>query len=157
MDLHKSFRLGAERLASGQYGTLHREFGISETDWRLLTQEENWTHEQARATRAIIASVVEVCMTVCGMPAVPLPAQYVAAVIAIVVAPNNRLIAATKAPDTFDAVAASGLMETVEIRPASREQMIALVMAYSGGFGGEPMPRVNSEVVELTKKANEKA
>lgn len=156
MDLHKSFRQGAERLASSQYGSLHKEFGISEVDWKLVTQEEHWTMEQMRASRAVIASVVEVALTVCGMPPVPLPAQYVAAVIAIVVAPANRMVAAMKAPDTFDAFAASGLQETVEVKPATREQMMALVVAYSGGFGGEPMPRLNSEVVELTRKANEK-
>lgn len=88
MDLHKSFRLDAERLAGSQYGSLHKEFGISEVDWKLVTQEEHWTMEQMRASRAIIASVVEVALTVAGMPPVPLPAQYVAAVIAIVVAPE---------------------------------------------------------------------
>ena len=156
MDLHKSFRMGAERLASAQYGEMHKEYGISEVDWALVTQEEHWTHEQMRQSRSVIASIVEVALTVVGMPPVPLPAQYVAAVIAIVVAPANRLVAAMKAPDTFDAFAASGLQETIEVKPATREQMMSLVIAYSGGFGGEPMPRVQGEVVEMTRKANEK-
>lgn len=156
MDLHKSFRRGAERLAAASYGTTHKEFGISEVDWQLITQEEPWTAEQARASRSVVASVVEVCMTVAGMPPVPLPCQYVAAVIAIIVAPANRMVASMKAPDTFDAFAASGLQQECEIKPSSREQMMSLVMAYSGGFGGEPMQRVSKEVVELVKKENSK-
>ena len=156
MDLHKSFRMGAELLAGSQYAKLHKEFGIAETDWLLITQEEHWTPSQQRTARAVIAQVVEVALQVSGMPPVPLPAQYVAAVIAIVVAPANRLVAAMKAPDTFDAFQASGLAQTVEVVPASREQMMSLVMAYSGGFGGEPAQRIDPSIVQLVKKGNEK-
>lgn len=156
MDLHKAFRNAAEQLAGSQYGTLHKEHGISQVDWDLLTQNEDWTPQQARQIRASLAATVEVALTIAGMPPIPLPVQYVAATIAVVVAPCNRLVAATKAPDTFDAFAASGLNGMSEVQTATREQMLALVMAYSGGFGGEPMPRVDSEVVELVKKESKK-
>jgi len=148
--------MGAEALASRQYGSIHREHGIMDADWRLLTQETNWTPSEARKIRSLLASVVEVCMTIAGMPPVPLPAQYVAATIAIVVAPANRMVAAMKAPDTFDAFSASGLNQEMEVKTTEREQMMALVMAYSGGFGGEPMPRLDEEIVELVKEANVK-
>jgi hypothetical protein len=155
MDIHRSFRLGAENLVRSQhYDELHRSHGIMESDWDLLTQEQHWTADEARQVRGILAQVIEVSMTICGMPAIPLPAQYCAAVIAIVVAPANRMVACTKVPDTFDAFAASGLLENFEVRPCPREQMISLVMAYSGGFMGEPpLNRLPTEVNEAKKKA----
>ena len=56
-------------------------------------------------------------------------------------------------PETFDAVAASGLQEDFAIRPMRFEQMFSLCMAYSGGLGGEPpVGRLAPEVVELMKK-----
>jgi hypothetical protein len=157
-DLHKSFRMGAQQLVHGSmaYTELHRGHGIMQTDWELLTQEEPWTPEEARQIRSILASTVEICMTISGLPPVPLPGQYVAAVIAVLVSPANRFLAATKVPDTFDAVAASGLEGKVEVEPMKREQMFGLIMAYSGEYGGEPMPRLNVEVNEARKEANKK-
>jgi len=155
-DLHGSFRLGAETLARAgtKYTELHRSHGITQTDWELLSQEDPWTPQEARQVRTILASVIEVCLTISGLPPVPLPGQYAAAVIAVVVAPANRFLAAQKVPDTFDAAEASGLQGTMAIRPMKAEQMFSLVLAYSGGFGGEPMPRLVSEVNEMRKKGN---
>lgn len=153
--LHTAFRHGAEILARGnlKYGEVHRSHGISKDDWELLTQEDHWTPDQSRAIRAILASVIEIAMTITAMPAVPLPGQYAAAVIAIVVSPANRIMAAFRCPDTFDAVGAAGVTEPYEVRPMPREQMISLVMAYSGGYGGQPpMERLPREIAEATKK-----
>jgi hypothetical protein len=157
-DLHQAFRLGAEQLVLGgiKYNELHRTHGIQQVHWDLLTQDEPWTPEQARQIRSVLASIIEVCMTIAGLPPVPLPAQYAAAVIAVVVAPANRFVAAQKVPDTFDAATASGLMETIDIRPVKAETMFSLVMAYSGGFGGEPLQRLPQEVNEHRKKDNKK-
>jgi hypothetical protein len=157
-DLHASFKDGAASLTRGsmKYTELHRAHGIMEADWALLTNEEPWTPNEARQIRTILASIVEICLTISGLPPVPLPGQYVAAVIAICVAPANRFVAAQKVPQTFDAAAASGLEGSMEIKEMKTEQMIALVLAYSGGYGGEPLPRLIPEVNEMRKKGNEK-
>lgn len=155
MDIHSAFRRGAEVLAVGShgYGEVHRSHGLLETDWEVFTQLDPWTPEEARRMRGVLASVIEVCMTIAGMPAVPLPGQYAAAVIAVCVGPANRLLAAMRVPDTFDAVAASGLSDPIEIRPMRPETMMALVMAYSGGLGEEPpMQRLPAAVSEVMKK-----
>ena len=154
--LHRSFRHGAETLAR-PYCEYHRAHGISQKEWDLLTQEEHWTPDQSRQIRSILASVIEVCMSVVAMPPSPLPGQYCAAVIAIIVAPANRIIAAYKCPDTFDAVAAAGISEPLEVKPVRPETMVSLVMAYSGGFGGQPpMERLPREIEEIVKKDAEK-
>lgn len=157
-DLHSAFKLGAQSLVRNglKYQERHREHGIMQADWDLLVQEEPWTPEEARKIRAILASVIEVCLTIAGLPPVPLPGQYAAAVIAIVVSPANRFLAARKAPETFDAVEASGLEGPIKVTEVKYETMFGLVMAYSGGYGGEPMERLPDEVNELRKKGNEK-
>lgn len=156
MDLHSAFRRGAEVLAR-EYCDIHKTYGLTQTDWDLLTQKEHWTPDQARQTRNVLAGVVETALTIAGMPAIPLPGQYVAAVIATVVAPANRFVACTKAPDTFDAHAASGILEQFEIKPMRVEQLMALVMAYSGGYAGEPQRSIlKPEVVEIVKEGNKK-
>lgn len=153
-NIHRAFRAGAMALAVGDaYGELHRNYGLLEADWRLLTSDSHWTPDEARRIRAILATVIEVALTIAGMPAVPLPGQYAAAVIASVVSPANRIVACMKVPDTFDAVAASGLHQEFEIRRMLPEQMISLVLAYSGGLGGEPpADRISADVVEVMKK-----
>ena len=138
--IHRAFQIGAQKLAASQcrYTSLHKSHGIVEADWDLLTQEEYWTPDVARKMPSIMSSVCEVSMTIAGMPAVPLPGHYIAALIAEVVAPCNRMMACYKAPDTFDADLASGVMGTHEVKPMSREQLMALTLLYSGGFAEEP-------------------
>lgn len=159
MDIHQAFRVGAELLAKEhcKYTNLHKGHGIDPYHWEILTQNEYWSAEQARDMRSILANVLEVSMTIAGMPAVPMPGQYLAALIALVVAPPNRLMACTKAPDTFDAMAASGLMETHVVKPMKVEQLMALVMAYSGGISMEPTPhKLPKEVANAMKEHSKK-
>ena len=158
MDIHKAFQIGARTLAHEQckYTMLHKGHGIEQAQWELLTQDEFWTIDQARQIRSILASVIEVSMTIAGMPAIPLPGQYTAAVIAEVVKPLNRMVACTKAPDTFDADAASGILGTHEIKDMTVQQLMALVIAYSGGFPDEPQAHVlPTDVAEAVRKENQ--
>ena len=72
-------------------------------------------------------------MTLAGMPAAPLPAHYVAAVVVKLVAPCNRLVAAQRTPEAYDAMSASGHKQSIAIEMVPQETMISLVMAYSSG------------------------
>ena len=158
MDLHSAFKIGARRIAKDEkrYTDLHKAHGIEQAHWELLTQREYWTPDQSRAVRSVLANVIEVSMTIAGMPAVPLPGQYVAALIAEVVAPCNYMVAAVKAPDTFDATDASGLLSGSEIEDMKYQQLMALILAYAGGYGDEPtdhmLPR---DLAEEVSKANQ--
>lgn len=140
MNIHAAFRMGAQKIAQAdrKYSDLHKSHGIEEAHWDLLTQDEYWTPDQARSIRSILASVIEVSMTIAGMPAIPLPGQYAAALIAEVVSPCNRLLACVKTPDTFDALDASGLLEDHNVRTMTPQQLMSLVLAYSGGSLYEP-------------------
>ena len=159
MDLHTAFKIGAKKLAqdNAKYSMLHKSHGIDSAQWDLLTQWEYWTADQARQMRAILASVLEVSLTIAGVPGIPLPGQYVAALISEVVAPPNRILACLKAPETFDGLVAAGIEDTFEVKPMSPQQLMSLVIAYSGGFGGEPAnQRVPAEITEIVKKENAK-
>ena len=150
MDLHSAFKIGARRIAKDEkrYTDLHKAHGIEQAHWELLTQREYWTPDQSRAVRSVLANVIEVSMTIAGMPAVPLPGQYVAALIAEVVAPCNYMIAAVKAPDTFDATDASGLLGDFEVKTMEYQQLMALVLAYAGGYGDEPASEMLPRSIE---------
>ncbi len=159
MDIHKAFQHGAQIIAQNncEYTSLHKGHGIDQAHWDLLTQSEYWSPDQARQIRAILANVLEVSMTIAGMPAIPLPGQYLAALISTVVSPCNRYLACVKAPDTFDANAASGILDTFQIKDMPVQQLMALVLAYSGGFPDEPgRGRLPSEVKEIMKKEAKK-
>lgn len=158
LDLHTAFKVGAKRIAKDEkmFTTLHKAHGIEQAQWELLTQREYWTPDQSRAVRSVLANVVEVSMTIAGMPAIPLPGQYVAAVIAEVVSPCNYMLACIKAPDTFDATDASGLLSQMEVKKMEHQQMMGLVLAYAGGFGGEPgQDKLPLEIVEKVNEANQ--
>ena len=159
MNIHEGFRHGAQILAKAncEYTALHKGHGIDPHHWEILTQDEYWSPDQARQIRAILANALEVCMTISGMPAIPMPGQYVAALIAEVVAPCNRMVACMKAPDTFDAEAASGILGPVEIKPMEYQQLLGLVTIYSSGHFGEPMSsKLPEEVKENMKQASKK-
>ena len=95
-------------------------------------------------------------MTIAGMPPVPLPGQYVAALISEVVSPCNWMLAAIKAPDSFDALDATGLLEEQEVKPMKYEQMMALVMVYGSSYEHEPAnQRLPNEMVQQVEAANE--
>lgn len=159
MDIHKAFRHGAQILAKAQceYTSLHKGHGIDQAHWDLLTQGEYWSPDQARQIRSVLANILEVSMTIAGMPAIPLPGQYTAALIAEIVSPANRLLACTKAPDTFDAEAASGLTETHSVKPMGIQQLMSIVIAYSGSYENEPAAHVlPMDIKSHMKKGNEK-
>lgn len=147
------FQNGANALVSDgfRYGKIHAQHGLSQSEWDLLTQNEIWTQVERRKVRSILSEVINVSLTIAGLPSTPLPGQYVAAIIAKLVAPCNRIVCCQRVPETYDAMAASGLSGTVEVNPMSAEQMVALVLAYSGYYKGEPRPRVNLPVEDGDK------
>jgi hypothetical protein len=137
MKMFHIFKTAVVTLAQ-EYGEQHAGYGISPQDWTLLTQKELWNSDQRSQVRGILSEITNVACTIGGIPAIPLPGQFVAALIAHVVSPANYFVASTRAPDTYDALLASGLQGKVNIQPMTQQQMLSLVLAYSGGFMDEP-------------------
>jgi len=140
MNVFQIYRTAAMSLATRTmaYTATHKRYGISQENWELLTQKEPWTPEQNMQSPGIISEVCQVCLTIAGLPANSLPGQYVAAVIAVNVQAPNILAAASRAPQAYDAVAASGLQAESEVRDMSREQMQSLVLAYFADYWNQP-------------------
>ena len=158
-DCFDLFRMSALTLGdhTHPFGPRQREVGLIAEDWALLTQEELWTPDQARRVPNVLANVVSATLAVAGIPAVALPGCYVAACIVCLVAPPSRLVAAMRAPETFDAQAASGLSGPVEIIATGYEQMQALVIAYSREIEALPIGSdLSPEVVALVQKQKDK-
>lgn len=150
MDMMRAMMVGAFQIAElgTEHSARHAAVGFSAEEWDLLTQKEMWTQEQRRMVRAPLAEAVSISLTLAGLPSEPLPGQYVAAVIAKLVAPANRLVAAFRAPETFDAVSASGLIGEGEVKAMTPQQMVSLVMYYSSGQYDDLQPDASRELRE---------
>jgi len=147
--MFEMFKAASVSIAEATFSTIHAQYGINPAHHELLTQPEPWNQDQASQVRGILSDYVNISCTIAGIPADPLPGHYVAALIARVVAPANWLVAATRAPDTFDALAASGIEGRTEVRPFSRQQMISLVMLYAGGYNLEVVKTAPSKLAPV--------
>lgn len=133
------FLLGANVLASvarSAYGPIQQAAGFTKDEWDLLTGNDCWTMTEQQKMPSILASAVSITLRTAGLPPVPLPGAFVAAVICKLCAPCNRLVAAASAPESFDVLSAVGLnSESVKII-TSKEQMYALVVYFSSAEFG---------------------
>lgn len=132
--LMEMMAVGAATLAREgfAYSKRYKDIGFSEAEWKLLTQETPWTRAERVRVKSLLMEAVNASLTLAGIPAGPLPAEYVAAIIAKVVHPSNRLAAANRAPEAYEASRASGLKEPVKIEMVPRETMVSLVTLYTG-------------------------
>lgn len=155
----EQFNAGAYQMAdySATYGTLQQSAGFSQEDWDLLTDPECWSLSQQRKVHSVLAEAVSISMRVAGLQPTNLPGAYVAAVICRLVAPCNRLVAASRAPRSFDAMTASGIAGPSEVVETTPEQMMGLVCLFSEDFSGldrfEPedgVPVESSNTAEVT-------
>lgn len=152
------FRSGALTIATemNEYTGAYEQYGLSRSEWQTLTKREVWTRQEAKSVRSLIAELIQISLTISGLPAQQLPGQYVAAVIATAVAPVNWLAAAARAPQCFDAVNASGLSEEHEVREMPMEQMQSLVIAYGGHATLEPIGHhLPNDVQDSSTKVSE--
>lgn len=134
------FLRGANELASAprEYGPMQQQAGFNSEEWNLLVQDECWSRAQQRKMASIVSNAVSITLNIAGLPAVPLTGAYVASIICKLVAPCNRIVAASCAPESFDAMSATGIVCQSEVKPTTREQMVALV-CYFTAMGTEAL------------------
>lgn len=127
------FLLGAAKLiaAGKEYGPVQQEAGFGQAEWELLTADRCWSRSERQKIGQLLSNAVSINLNVAGLPPTPLPGAYVAATICKLVHPCNRLVAAMNAPESFDAMSASGLNgEPVEVI-TTQKQMLSLVLEFS--------------------------
>lgn len=146
------FLLGANQLvaAGTDYNEEHQAAGFTSEEWEVLNTKACWTKTEQQKIPSIIASAVSITLRIAGLPPVPLPGAFVAATICKYVAPCNRLVAAASAPESFDAMSASGIVgEPLEII-TTKNQMYALVVYFSSAeYGALENVAMGSAVDEL--------
>lgn len=153
------FLIGCDEMACTprEYSPVHQAAGFTQEEWNLLVSADAWTSAERAKVPSLLNSAVSICLRVAGLPPAPLPGAYVAAVIAKLVSPCNRLVAAFNAPESFDLMAAAGITSTSVVQPTKREQMIALVGVFSSGdFASLRNFKVDREIerVNLENQAN---
>lgn len=141
-NLFRMFMVGAAALATPalQYKNIHKSNGISSEDWRILTLDVPWVKSERLKIPSILSAAINVSITLAQLPPTSLPAQYVAALICALVRPCNRLVAVSCAPETYDAVAASGIAGEYALQRITDQQMMSLVIAYSAEVFIQPNP-----------------
>lgn len=146
------FLLGANALvATGTvYGPDQQAAGFTEEEWDTLTSTTCWTKSEIMKIPSILSAAVSITLRIGGLPAVPLPGAFVAATICKLVAPCNRLLAAANAPESFDAMSASGITgDPVEII-TTKQQMYSLVTYFSSAqFGALENITLSAAVQEV--------
>lgn len=150
------FLLGANELAIAgiEYGPDQQAAGFTQEEWLLLTSPECWTKSEQMKMPSIISNAISITLRTAGLPAVPLPGAYVAAVICKLVSPCNRLVAAASAPESFDAMSAVGLVAESMKVITTQEQMYALVIYFSSAQFGALENFAIDEVVAAAVIAN---
>ncbi len=134
----KLFLLGANKLAVAgkEFGTEQQAAGFNKQEWDLLCSDECWSQAEQMKMGSILSMAVSITLRTAGLPPTPLPGAYVAAVICKLVAPCNRMVAASSAPESFDAMSASGLTEEPQDVITTQQQMYALVIYFSSAEYG---------------------
>lgn len=135
---HQLFLLGSNMLAvAGKvFGEVQQAAGFNKEEWDLLCLESCWTPAERMKMPSILANAISITLRTAGLPPVPLPGAYVAAVICKLVAPCNRLVAAAVAPESFDAMSAAGLTQEPVKIITTKEQMYSLVTYFSSAAYG---------------------
>lgn len=129
------FMVGANQLAamSLTWGPDHQAAGFNETDWALLTDTTCWSKTQQLKVASCLRLAVSMTLRAAGLAPTPLPGAFVAAVICKLIAPCNRLVAGQNAPESFDAMSASGIYSETEVINTTSQQMMGLICAFSSG------------------------
>lgn len=150
------FLTGANELATSsiEYGPEQQAAGFTQDEWDLLTTRTCWTKSEQQRMPNIINSAVSITLRTAGLPSVPLPGAYVAAVICKLIAPCNRLLAAASSPESYDVMSASGIQGTSTKVITTKEQMYALVVVFSSAeFGALSSWRMNEEIAQAVLDA----
>lgn len=127
------FMVGANAIAAMglEYGVDQKAAGFSESEWDLLTDKTCWSRSQQKQVASALRMAVSLTLRVAGLAPTPLPGVFVAAVICQLIAPCNRLVAGQAAPESYDAISASGVYSDVEVLNTRQEQMTSLIMMFS--------------------------
>lgn len=146
------FLIGANELATAPkvYGPEQQAAGFTQEEWELLSSDVCWTKAEQMKIPSVLSSAVSITLRTAGLPPVPLPGAYVAAVICKLVAPCNRLIAAASSPESFDVMSAVGLTGESKEVITTKHQMYALVTYFSSAQFGALESFKLDEIVEQT-------
>ena len=144
-------RQGARMIASSAAGWTRamEECGLTIEERDLLIDKRLWTPMQRRQCREALADLTYASLTVAGLPATRVPAEYVAALIAETVEPPNWYIACHRAPPTYSALDVNSGTLPQEIETLEPEILLSLVMQYASNKDMEEQNRMNVETGEL--------
>lgn len=132
---YETLRGHLKLIASGASGGSLDSIGISQEDWKLVTGDKPWMGaDRARVVRTLTA-LVHGAVDAVGVERFDLPAEWIAGVIAVFVAPGNVMSASRMMSGVLATTESMAQGETVmdEVTPS---QLFSLIgQAYSDDLG----------------------
>ena len=113
------------------YSTYLASLNISPVDWQRLTGDELWLPAVKNDMDATLRQIVFGAIDLMSLPRPTVPAEWAAAVITILVAPSNWMVASTlwaQSPATIDLI--DGDENVGNIAPIGQSRMFALCVRY---------------------------
>ena len=148
---------GAASVVSGMpdkwKSDVHGAVQISPQDWEILKSKSYWTPAQAREARTSIDKLINASLTLANVPPQPLSAEYIAAVMARVIAPCNWLVASNSGVQGLDGKQLASI--TGDDYPArkwvSPERLHHLILVFSMNF--DVLPKQPTEEDQMIQEA----
>ncbi len=113
-----------------EYVRVLKNAGVSEADWRLVTNHKLWSAGDRIRTNRIIDSIIYAATEMAGLPKVDVSAEMCAAILATVVSPLNWTIIASWQSGLMPAHDLATSETTVQIERVSAGRMLAHI-AYA--------------------------
>ena len=117
-------------IANGLHKPSINALGLSNDDWEQLTGNTPWTVSDRPKVSRTLTDLIYASVELLGLPRFRIPAEYVAAVVAVFVAPANIFAASSWVGS--DLIASEDLISGKAASPVGTDEVFALVgVAYA--------------------------
>ncbi len=145
-------------LMTNEYARVMKNAGVSEADWKLVSQDKLWSQSDRIRTNRIIDALIYGSTEMAGMPKVDISAEMCAAILATVVSPMNWMIVASWQEGLAPAYDLATAESSVQIERISAGKMLALIglarsALSSNAEWNEYRSRVNQKLTQQGPKA----
>lgn len=138
--------------------------GITDTQFKLVNGNQAWRRDQLNNVMRTLNALIFGTLEVMAIPKIVVPAEYVAAIVATLVAPCNRMTACVwLSQERQTGVGALELSargeQSATLQPASASQLFALVLELSNNEASSEarknfMRRLGIETDKATNQQN---
>lgn len=148
-----------ERYAPADYAAL----GITPAQFKIVAQPVLWDRDQLSVVMRTLTNMIFGSLTILGLPKITVPSEFIAAHIATLIAPENRIIACVwmsteraSGQGALELAARGATAQTMD--PTNADNLFALVLELSNDDAASSarqryLKKIGLKVEELEKAA----